>query len=469
MNLVWLVLASFVWTGLLAAGALWITAANVRPHFAQGVWRGAAALMVLPWFAAFLSWIWPSAADVALPALEALPAGTGAAVTAMGGVETALSESSNPALARILAGVIVAGWLLRLLAACVAQIRLQRLKATTARSSDEDLQAAARWADALGLSGIPFVRRTKSGSPFVAGVKARTVYLPKGLCPNTSELVIAHECVHLSRRDLISRPLERAVADLLWFSPFAWIARERLDYYREAVCDAETVSLTGERTRYARTLAEVARAAQPCPGALPVSGFIPRAEKPLTARVKGIVNDAPPRANHVSALLMSILGLIAAPLAIAQGLALDRLAEPPFTHPVVIHAKAKISSAYGFRTFNDQPKMHRGVDVAAPEGTPVFAPISGKISHVEHEKNQPGYGNSVSIRLEDGSKIRFASLDKTLVEEGDVVWAGDTIGTVGSSAKDASGPHVHIEIWRHEDDQYTALDPVAEGLTVYRN
>lgn len=465
MSVVWLVLASLVWTGLIAGSAEWIAGASVRPHFAQGVWRGAAALMALPWLAAFICALWPTFASTPLPTLDAVPGAAGAAMTAIGGAETALETSAGPTIGRVLMAVLAAGWIVRLACGVRAQARLQSIK-RMAMPADGRSDSAA-WAGALGLRRVPDIRAIPSGSPFVAGTTNPKIYLPECIRDDeTRRLVIAHECVHLSRGDLLTRQFERGVADLLWFSPFAWLARRRLDYLREAVCDAETVALTGERTGYARALTNVARAVRPVE-VLPVSGFIPRRKKALSMRVRGIVEGVDPKPNRPAAALAGMFALIAAPIAIAQGIALEAEANKThFSHVVVLNEKARVSSAFGWRTWNGEDKLHEGVDIAAPKGSIVYAPADGKIAYIGTAEEQPSFGNSVSMYLSDGRKMRFASLDEVKVEVGAKVWAGDAIGTVGKSAKNSTGPHVHVELWKLVDDGEThePLDPAEAGV-----
>ncbi len=467
MSVVWLVLASLIWTGLIAASAEWIASASVRPHFAQGVWRGAAALMVLPWLAALVCAVWPTLASTPLPTLDAVPGAAGAAMTAIGGAETALETSTGPAIARVLFAVLAAGWAVRLACGLRAQTRLQSIKRNSVPANGR--ADAVSWAGALGLRRMPDVRTIVSGSPFVAGMRDPKIYLPACIRDDeTRRLVIAHECVHLSRGDLLTRQFERGVADLLWFSPFAWLARRRLDYLREAVCDAETVALTGERTGYARALTRVARAVRPVE-VLPVSGFIPRRKKALSMRVRGIVEGTDPKPNRPAAALAGLFALIAAPIAIAQGIALEAEANKAhFSHVVVAHEKARVSSEFGWRAWNGEDKLHEGVDISAPKGALVYAPADGKIAYVGTKEDQPSFGNSVSMYLSDGRKMRFASLDEVKVEVGARVWAGDVIGTVGKSAKNSTGPHVHVELWKVVDDGEThePIDPAEAGVNL---
>lgn len=465
MSVIWLVVASLVWTGLVAGAAELLTGKSSRPHFAQAVWRGAAALMILPWLAAAICAIWPAATGVPLPSIDAVPGPAGTAVAAFGDADTALKTSAAPWLLRGILAMLLIGWVARAVSMLRSQLRLQRLKAQAKPGNDRDV--AARWAGQLGLKHIPDVKTIPRGSPFVAGIQSQAIYLPACITDaDTRALVIAHECVHVARKDLITRPFERLVADLLWFSPFAWHTRNRLDYLREAVCDLETVKLTGARTEYARALTSVARAVRPVV-ALPVSSFVLRRKTALPNRVRGIIDTdtAPPK--RAATILAVVIALIAAPFAVAQGIALEAQAsQTQFTHLVVTHDKARISSKFGWREWNDESKMHEGIDISAPKGAKVYAPAAGKVVHVSTKEETKGYGNSVSLYFEGEQKMRFASLDKVFVKTGDKVAAGDPIGTIGKTAKNSTGPHVHVELWKVIDGgrDHKAVDPEEAGV-----
>lgn len=91
------------------------------------------------------------------------------------------------------------------------------------------------------------------------------------------------------------------------------------------------------------------------------------------------------------------------------------------------------------------PVVHRGVDIAAPFGTPIHAPEAGTILAATNiYDGKPGYGNVVVIQTDDGTKTMFAHLQGYTVREGQRVTKGEQIATVGSSGK-STGPHVHIE------------------------
>jgi len=107
---------------------------------------------------------------------------------------------------------------------------------------------------------------------------------------------------------------------------------------------------------------------------------------------------------------------------------------------------ARISSSFGMRKhpisgFN---KMHKGVDFAAPIGTPVYAGGNGVIEMVGVNG---GYGKYIRIRHNNEYKTAYAHLNsyRKGINKGVRVNQGEVIGYVGSTGK-STGPHLHYEI-----------------------
>lgn len=90
--------------------------------------------------------------------------------------------------------------------------------------------------------------------------------------------------------------------------------------------------------------------------------------------------------------------------------------------------------------------IHQGQDVVAAEGTPIVAPHAGTISWVKYQAGGAGY--YVVLRSTDGRDYAFMHLQKgsAAVKQGDSVPTGKLLGLVGATG-DASGPHLHFEVW----------------------
>lgn len=97
-----------------------------------------------------------------------------------------------------------------------------------------------------------------------------------------------------------------------------------------------------------------------------------------------------------------------------------------------------ITSAFGFRSGT----LHKGVDIAAPMNTKIFAAMPGKADVCTANSS---YGNYVVIDHGNGIKTLYAHCSSIQVKKGDTVRYGQQIATVGSTG-DSDGPHVHFEL-----------------------
>lgn len=102
-------------------------------------------------------------------------------------------------------------------------------------------------------------------------------------------------------------------------------------------------------------------------------------------------------------------------------------------------AKGVLSSPYGWRW----GRMHRGIDIAAPVGTPIVAAAPGKV--VTAGWNDGGYGNLVEVQHADGSVTLYAHNSRILVRVGQQVRQGQQIAEMGSTGF-STGPHSHFEV-----------------------
>ncbi len=120
--------------------------------------------------------------------------------------------------------------------------------------------------------------------------------------------------------------------------------------------------------------------------------------------------------------------------------------------------KGSISSPFGWRIdpFTGKKAYHKGIDIKAPEGTPVHSAEAGKVVFAG-EKG--GYGNLIILEHKNGFKTYYAHLKDIKVKIGEEVGKGMVIGDVGSTGR-STGPHLHFEL-RQEDRVYNPLQKLS--------
>ena len=113
-----------------------------------------------------------------------------------------------------------------------------------------------------------------------------------------------------------------------------------------------------------------------------------------------------------------------------------------FASPLDLYWYNYISSYYGYRknpnTGNEE--LHRGVDIAVPTGTTVYAAHDGTVTTAAYDSY---YGNYVVIE-KDGYTTKYAHMDSLSVSAGQGITKGTVIGTTGNTGS-STGSHLHIE------------------------
>jgi len=88
---------------------------------------------------------------------------------------------------------------------------------------------------------------------------------------------------------------------------------------------------------------------------------------------------------------------------------------------------------------------YNGVDLAAPNGTPILAAAAGDVIVAKSSGYNGGYGKYVVVQHDNGSQTLYAHASSVAVSVGERVGKGETIGYVGSTGK-STGSHLHFEI-----------------------
>lgn len=158
----------------------------------------------------------------------------------------------------------------------------------------------------------------------------------------------------------------------------------------------------------------------------------------------------------------AVLAMAAAPLTLRDPV--DPTPEVPVSAPV--HAVAApagpvmrqiffrhpapgfdVNSAYGLRRLSgeSQARTHKGVDIAAPTGTAVYASAEGRVARTGYDAN--GYGLFVEVIHPNGLSTLYGHLSRIDVARGESLMDGRRVGLVGSTGR-STGPHLHFEVRR---------------------
>lgn len=109
-------------------------------------------------------------------------------------------------------------------------------------------------------------------------------------------------------------------------------------------------------------------------------------------------------------------------------------------------------------TFGTRNGKHKGIDIAAPEGEKIVSVSDGKVTKSYYSNT---YGHVVFVEHPEGYETVYAHLSKRMVNEGEAVKKGQTLGIIGNTGV-STGTHLHFELhegeWTYNKEH--ALDPL---------
>ena len=326
------------------------------------------------------------------------------------------------------------------------------------------------WYQAKRLTSLsPYARRGQirwcKHLPFSFAFFGR-IYLGQdyqALALKERHFLLRHEAVHARLGhswDVLWFTLFRTVA---WCNPFAWKLLQSAQSIHEFQADRAAVSDPQDFLAYTRLLLTLQHKAQ----RLPVMNFH---SHPLKERIMMLKQNLPQNSARRGAYLLS-LPLLAILLSMSTFRMEDVAQHVPLPEPVIQSltqitqegselptlkpVQSDIVSGFGMRihpVFKEN-KMHRGIDFAAPMGTPVKAAGRGTVKDIQHLPET--YGNLLTIDHGNGYLSRYAQLSAIKVEVGGTVQQGEVVALSGNSGL-STVPHLHFEILYKND----FIDPV---------
>ena len=453
-----------LWGGAAALGALAVGALLRRLH-TPSRW------LCWLWLAVGLRFALPWGIPLALPRPQNEPlaqaadtvrilAGTPAAAPALPAAAPAPVPAAAPWYAgltvwHLLAAVWAAGVLVLAVRAVWAYRRLCRQVALACKTPDGCYSGAC----------VP--------APFTLGIVRPRIYLPAGLAGPMRAAVLLHERTHLRRGDPLIKPLFYAVACLHWFNPLAWLAFRQLEREMEAACDEAAVRGcdAAARNAYCETILRYALQGRLAPGSLAFGqgsaktrivhllryrrlGGLALALCALgvgvsvtACMVQPTVAEATPETAETTPALTELTPESAAtPETAAVAFTPNTAGLPNLDDPAASPRFAcPVDYTYISRYATDG--SHRGDDLTAPKGTPVYAAQDGVVAEATFHYS---YGNFV--QLDHGQDAGghswttlYGHMDDLAVQPGQVVKTGDLLGHVGSTGNSV-GNHLHFEM-----------------------
>ncbi|MCB0259579.1 MAG: peptidoglycan DD-metalloendopeptidase family protein [Calditrichaeota bacterium] len=345
--------------------------------------------------------------------------------------------------------------------------RYRRLTARARAITDPAiLETAAHWRQAFRITRP--VRLCSAGdctTPFTIGIFRPVIFLPRQVAalhtPRLLEAIIAHEMAHIRRYDDLWIRLQILLQAIYFFHPVVWYANRRLNQARERICDRMVLARRQISPReYGESMLAVLRLNQSGTEPWKLYAGFSNDHQFLVQRIHDIKGGSFMKKHHplVRIAVLMLIGLFLLPMASYQSLADDRpvaenppaMAGPAFDCPI---KTGYVSSGYGNRIHpvKKVKMLHRGIDVAAPRGSEIYAAAAGTVILSKFREN---YGNTVILRHGDDYTTLYSQMDTILVSYGQQVDAGTLIGLVGDSGL-STAPHLHFEL-RHYDK---ALDP----------
>lgn len=307
-------------------------------------------------------------------------------------------------------------------------------------------------------------------APFTLGIFRPRIYLPAALTGAARQAVVLHERTHLRRHDPQIKPLFYAVVCLHWFNPLAWLAFRQLEREMESACDEAAVRDcdAAARNAYCESILQYALQGRMAPGSLAFG------QGSVKTRIVHLLHYRKIGAGALvvcaAAVGLSVTACMMQPqVAEATPETAETTQSEPAPQSTATPENAVTFSANtaGLPNLDDpenSPRFlcpveytyisrymdnsHRGDDLAADKGAPVYAVQDGVVTYADFHYS---YGYCVILDHgtgPDGNRwsTLYAHMDDYTVANGQTVKAGELIGHVGSTGN-STGNHLHFEVF----------------------
>jgi len=355
---------------------------------------------------------------------------------------------------------------------------------------------------------LTVMETTAAVSPMLVGTWRPVLLLPAHLRefePVQQHLIVAHELQHWRAHDPLWLGISALVQTLLWFNPAPRWLGARLAWALELACDSRVLAgrAQHDRKQYAGALlAQWRRQLVAAPA--PALAFGGAHADTVATRIRHLQLAAAPLlpAAGAWAVAAALGGVLAAGILLQPALAVTSTARPAAPAATAATAAAAAAAATATATATAttstatttataaapappaalatlpaapppaaseawhppldrmrvagffgvmrkvSPLPSKGLDLAAPPGTPVRAAVAGIVTAAGPlDENNGRYGTTVVI-ASGATETLYAHLASTTVQPGARIAAGQLIGTVGTTGF-STGPHLHFQVRQH--------------------
>lgn len=273
--------------------------------------------------------------------------------------------------------------------------------------------------------------------------------------------IIEHEKMHKKSLHTIDNIIAETVATVLWFNPVIYLLKKSLIENNEFMADEMTIQRRKNSVNYMESIIDVAYSNS---NGVLVNSFCSTTKKRIIMITKNRSNKFS-YLKYMLAIPVVSLSLFAfagntnvnntikeVTPAISNVIVQDN--SVPDGKPIKSKDLKRISNRFGKKLHPIKKKMymHNGIDIAAKEGTPVYATGDGVIKKTGQDK---GRGIYIMIVHNDQYQTNYTHLSKVKVTEGKKVKKGDIIGYVGNTGM-STGSHLHYEIVKDKKN----IDPL---------
>lgn len=314
---------------------------------------------------------------------------------------------------------------------------------------------------ALGVHGdVKLMLNHKITSPMLVGLRRPMILLPvSSISEMDLKLVLTHELMHLKRKDLWVKLLALIAGTLHWFNPFVHVLRKDVSIWGELSCDEALASEMSheERKHYGEAILNTLDNHS----GINTAFYSPLCEgkKHIERRLIRMLNVKKTKKYIAVLAVAAILAIGGTGLALATsstgndiGNAINVSADKQsdsnidgkYLWPVTEYNH--ISAAYGssMHPMKNEMVFHNGIDIPAPEDTPVLAADKGTVVEIGYNETD---GNYVILNHGGGIQTFYSQLFGFTegLAEGDTVQQGDVIGYIGKTGE-ATGNHLHFSL-----------------------